>query len=330
MAVGTFQKLSNTKSAKLAKTVLWDGAVHYSDSVTLNPFLYDNTIIYFDKDLSAADALSKFRITVQEGIGSSRKEVSFRMSDFRDGETDYSKEAIFYPSSFTRESDGRYSLSIYISARCSNLGTSVGFNDSTVAIESEELDLYVTYRTWLPPLIEQGLPVKKNPSEEDLVFPADANRTDIGAGYLSDYMNNVHGYSEDYFFSNSDPLYEVTASGFMPSSLQGNNFTEVQSKLVNTITSMEVPIAITDQSTETKDVEVLKSSTHGSMTDTFEITKFVQSLKSDTYKNRRATIKNRLVITGIIYNIEDPEEVSNLLTQEYDRFVTQNGDDIFV
>jgi hypothetical protein len=93
---------------------------------------------------------------------------------------------------------------------------------------------------------------------------------------------------------------------------------------------MEVPIAITGQSRETKDVEVLKSSTHGSMTDTFEITKFVQSLNSDTYKNRRATIKNRLIITGIIYNSEDPEEVSNLLTQEYDRFVTQNGDDIFV
>ena len=305
MAVGTFQKLSNTKSAQMAKTVLWDGEVHYSDSVTLNPFLYDHTIVYFDKDLSASDALSKFRMTVQEGIGSNRKNLSFRMSDFKDGETDYSNEAIFFPSSFTRESDGRYSLSIYISARCSNLGTSVGFNDCTVSIESDELDLYVTYQTWLPPVIEQGFPVKKNPSEEDPVFPADANRTDIGAGYLSDYMNNAHGYSEDYFFSNSEPLYEVTASGFMPSSLQGNNFTEVQSKLVNTITSMEVPIAITVQSTETKEVEVLKSSTYGSMIDTFEITKFVQSLKSDTYKNRSETIKNKLVITG---KIEDTEE----------------------
>lgn len=305
MAVGMFQKLSNTKSAQLAKTVMWDGQVHYSDSVTLNPFLYDHTIIYFDKDLSSSDALSKFRITVQEAVGSDRKSVSFRMSDFRDGETDYSKEAIFYPSSFTRESDGRYSLSIYISARCSNLGTSVGFNDSTVLVESEELDIYVTYQTWLPPLIEQGLTVKKNPSEEDPVFPADANRTDIGAGYLSDYMNNAHGYSEDYFFSNSEPLYEVTASGFMPSSLQGNNFTEVQSKLVNTITSMEMPIAITSQSTETKEVEVLNSSNYGSMTDTFEITKFVQSLKSDTYKNRRETIKNKLVITGKIEDTED-------------------------
>lgn len=305
MAVGTFMKLSNTKSAQIAKTVMWDGEVHYTDSVTLNPFLYDHTIVYFDKDLSASDALSKFRITVQEGIGSVRKSVSFRMSDFRDGETDYSKEAIFYPSSFTRESDWRYSLSIYISARCSNLGTSVGFNDSTVAIESEELDLYVTYRTWLPPLIEQGLPVKKNPSEEDPVFPANANRTEIGAGYLSDYMNNAHGYSEDYFFSNSEPLYEVTASGFIPSSLQGNNFTEVQSKLVNTITSMEVPIAITGQSTETKEVEVLNSSNYGSMTDTFEITKFVQSLKSDSYKNRKETIKNKLVITGKIEDTED-------------------------
>jgi hypothetical protein len=305
MAVGAFQKLSNTKSAQLAKTVLWDGEVHYSDSVTLNPFLYDNTIIYFDKDLSASDALSKFRITVQEGIGSNRKSISFRMSDFKDGGTDYSNEAIFYPSTFNRESDGRYSLSIYIAARCANGGTSVGFNDCTVAIESDELDLYVTYPTWLPPVIEQGFPVKKNPSEEDPVFPADAKRTDIGAGYLSDYMNNVHGYSEDYFFSNSEPSYEVTASGFMPSNLQGNNFTEVQSKLVNTITSMEVPIAITDQSTETKDIEVLKSSTYGSMTDTFEITKFVQSLKSDTYKNRRETIKNRLVITGKIEDTED-------------------------
>jgi hypothetical protein len=227
------------------------------------------------------------------------------MSDFRDGETDYSKEAIFYPSSFTRESDGRYSLSIYIAARCANVRTRVGFNDSTVLVESEELDLYVTYQTWLPPLIEQGFPVKKNISEADLVFPADANRTDIGAGYLSDYMNNAHGYSEDYFFSNSDPLYEVTASGFMPSSLQGNNFTEVQSKLVNTITSMEVPIAITGQSTETKEVEVLNSSNYGSMTDTFEITKFVQSLKSDSYKNRKETIKNKLVITGKIEDTED-------------------------
>lgn len=305
MAVGAFQKLSNTKSAQLAKTVLWDGEVHYSDSVTLNPFLYDNTIIYFDKDLSASDALSKFRITVQEGIGSSRKSISFRMSDFKDGGTDYSNEAIFYPSTFNRESDGKYSLSIYIAARCANGGTSVGFNDCNVAIESDELDLYVIYPTWLPPVIEQGLPVKKNPSEEDPVFPADANRTDIGAGYLSDYMNNAHGYSEDYFFSNSEPLYEVTASGFMPSNLQGNNFTEVQSKLVNTITSMEIPIAITDQSTETKDVEVLKSSTHGSMTDTFEITKFVQSLNSDTYKNRRETIKNKLIITGKIEDTED-------------------------
>lgn len=330
MAVGTFRKLSNTKSEQMVKTVMWDGQVHYTDSVTLNPFLYDNTIVYFDKDLSASDALSKFRITVQEGIGSNRKSVSFRMSDFKDGGTDYSKEAIFYPSTFNRESDGRYSISIYIAARCSNAGTSVGFNDCNVVVESDELDLYVSYRTWLPPVIEQGFPVKKNPSEEDPVFPADANRTDIGAGYLSDYMNNAHGYSEDYFFSNSEPLYEVTASGFMPSNLQGNNFTEVQSKLVNTITSMEIPIAITDQSTETKDVEVLKSNTYGSMTDTFEITKFVQSLKSDTYKNRRGTIKNKLVITGIVYNSEDPEEVSNLLTQEYDRFVTQNGDDIFV
>lgn len=305
MAVGTFQKLSNTKSAQLAKTVMCDGEVQYSDAVTLNPFLYDHTIVYFDKDLSASDALSKFRITVQEGIGSNRKSISFRMSDFKDGETDYSKEAIFYPSTFARESDGRYSISIYIAARCSNAGTSVGFNDCNVVVESDELDLYVSYRTWLPPVIEQGFPVKKNPSEEDPVFPANANRTDIGAGYLSDYINNAHGYSEDYFFSNSEPLYEVTASGFMPSSLQGNSFTEVQSKLVNTITSMEIPIAITDQSTETKDVEVLKSNTYGSMTDTFEITKFVQSLKSDTYKNRRETIKNKLVITGKIEDTED-------------------------
>jgi hypothetical protein len=329
MAVGMFQKLSNTKSEQIVKTVMWDGQVHYTDSVTLNPFLYDHTIVYFDKDLSASDALSKFRMTVQEGIGSSRKSVSFRMSDFRDGETDYSNEAIFYPSTFNRESDGRYSISIYIAARCSNAGTSVGFNDCTVAIESDELDLYVSYRTWLPPVIEQGLPVKKNPSEEDPVFPADANRTDIGAGYLSDYMNNAHGYSEDYFFSNSEPLYEVTASGFIPSSLQGNSFTEVQSRLVNTITSMEVPIAITGQSRETKDVEVLKSSTYGSMTDTFEITKFVQSLKSDTYKNRRGTIKNKLVITGVVYNSEDPEEENCLLTQSYENILTQNGDNIY-
>lgn len=305
MAVGTFRKLSNTKSEQMVKTVMWDGQVHYTDSVTLNPFLYDHTIVYFDKDLSASDTLSKFRITVQEGIGSNRKNISFRMSDFKDGGTDYSKEAIFYPSTFNRESDGRYSLTICISARCSNYGTSVGFNDCTVAIESDELDLYVIYPTWLPPVIEQGFPVKKNPSEEDPVFPADANRTDIGAGYLTDYMNNAHGYSEDYFFSNSEPLYEVTASGFMPSNLQGNSFTEVQSRLVNTITLMEIPIPITDQSTETKDVEVLKSSTYGSMTDTFEITKFVQSLKSDTYKNRRETIKNKLVITGKIEDTED-------------------------
>lgn len=305
MAVGTFRKLSNTESAQITKTVMLDGEVHYSDSVTLNPFLYDHTIVYFDKDLSASDALSKFRMTVQEVIGSNRKSVSFRMSDFKDGGTDYSNETIFYPSSFTRESDGRYSLSIYISARCSNVGSHVGFNDCNVAIESDELDLYVTYLTWLPPVIEHGFPVKRNPSEEDPVFPANANRTDIGAGYLSDYMNNAHGYSEDYFFSNSEPLYEVTASGFMPSSLQGNNFTEVQSKLVNTITSMEIPIAITGQSTEMKDIEVLKSSTYGSMTDTFEITKYVQSLNSDTYKNRRETIKNKLVITGKIEDTED-------------------------
>jgi hypothetical protein len=92
---------------------------------------------------------------------------------------------------------------------------------------------------------------------------------------------------------------------------------------------MEVPIAITGQSRETKDVEVLKSSTYGSMTDTFEITKFVQSLKSDTYKNRRGTIKNKLVITGVVYNSEDPEEENCLLTQSYENILTQNGDNIY-
>ncbi len=306
MPVGTYLKLSNREDMQVSKTVLWDGQVHYSDTVTLRSYFYDNTRVMFNTsvDLTAADILSKFQIIIEETLGEDRKSVRFRMSDFKDGNTDYSSEAVFYSSFYLDQETGFYTLPIYIAARCANVNKKIGFNDCVVTVESDELDIYVSYHSDLPPHIEQGIPIKKIPSEEDPVFPADANRTDIGARYLSDYMNNAHGYYEDYFFSNSEPLYEVTASGFMPSSLQGSSFTEVQSKLVNTITSMEVPIEITDQSTEMKDIEVLKSSTYGSMTDTFDITKYVQSLKSDTYKNRRETIKNKLIITG---KIEDTE-----------------------
>lgn len=327
MPVGTYLKLSNREDMQVSKTVLWDGQVHYSDTVTLRSHFYDNTRVMFNTsvDLTAADILSKFQIIIEETLGEDRKSVRFRMSDFKDGNTDYSSEAVFYSSFYLDQETGFYTLPIYIAARCANGNKKIGFNDCVVTVESDELDIYVSYHSSLPPFIEQGIPYKKNPSEEDPVFPSNASRVDIGVGYIPDYENNSQSYPNDYFFSNSEPLYEVEASGFMPSNLSDVHFEDVEAKLVNSITGMEIPISCIEKSGDAswKTIEILSSSTNGSFTDKLRVNYWLEDIISDSDRSLKKTIKNKLVISAKIFEGEkDPEAI---LTENSIPIETEGG-----
>ena len=325
MSMGTYLKISNRNDAEVSKSVFWGDELHYYDGATLRAHLYDNTRVMFksDVDLTADDILSKFTFTIQESLGEDRRSISFRMSDFRDGSSDYSSEAIYYSKFYLDQETGFYTLPIYIAARCANGNKKLGFNDSTVAIESDELDLFVTYRTNLPPFIEQGIPYKKNPSENDPVFPSDASRVDIGVGYISDYVDNSQGYPNDYLFTNSEPLYEVEASGFMPSSLGDMAFEKVEANLVNSKTTMSVPIEVQKVGTDRRNIEVLISSENGSFKDDIQITRWTESLLSENDKNQKKTVMNKLVITAKIK--EDSDEPEVLLTENLEPIMTETG-----
>ena len=200
-------------------------------NATLRARMYDVTVIEFSDTLGShigsADDLSKFEMTVMECMGNNRKAVTFNMGtriETRNGieSLEPIKEAIFYDPGFVyNEQTGKYELTIYIGAAGYD---NYGFNDAEVTVKFlEQIDgafPAVKYRAILPPFIVQGLPIKG--AGEEKVIPDDESRVDYGYDpstdqYLAEpYKNNAYGYDRDFLFTNSDPLYQIVTSGYMP------------------------------------------------------------------------------------------------------------------
>lgn len=268
----TYRRLNNDSDVDVSyPTIHYELVSEHGETQTLQPVFditnatlkarfYDATVISFEDSLgtriSEPQDLCKFSIKIMECIGDNTKLVEFNLgtrkpmiydpvtgSKVQDEEADPIRDAIFYDPGFRlNEETGKYELTIYIGAKCGTGSNIFGFNDAEVFVELLETESHpsttLEYRAILPPFILQGLP-EKYESVSDPVIPDGESRTDYGYDpdtgkyTIAPYKQNAYGFERDFIFTNSDPLYEIVTSGFMPDGFRDYSFSDFEASLVN-------------------------------------------------------------------------------------------------
>lgn len=254
-------------------------------NATLRARFYDATVISFEYSLgtrvSEPEDLCKFSIKIMELIGDDKKTIEFNLGtrkpmiydpvtgrEVQDDEADPIREAVFYDPSFSlNEETGRYELTVYVGAKCGTGSSVFGFNDSEVFVELMETDDHpstiLSYRAILPPFILQGLP-EKHGSASDPVIPEGESRADYGYDpdtgeyTIAPYSQNAYGFDRDFMFTNSEPLYKIVTSGFMPDGLRDYDFSDFGASLVNDKTGSRYSLRWSEEDAEKETIDVLK------------------------------------------------------------------------
>lgn len=308
-------RIDNSVRAQVAYPRVVDGVVEIVN-VMLEPYMYDATTIAV-KNLSElrlgdSDAMTRCRLTISELIGSSPRNVSFVMSE----RAQYSS-SIFYDDFFTyNSSEDRYELTIYIPSKCINGSRVEGFNDASVLFEAssssfeddEDLTITGSYFTRLPPFILQGKAVRANISEEDPVFPNDTDRCSVGEGCIPAYYENSQGYSSDYLFTNSSPLYQILSSGFMPSEVSDQmEFLNVSGYMLDddTGSSNYLATSFVGVSRDSATVMTISSSSTVVFTSDYDLSIWNTQIASDYANQSKATIKNVVIVSGEVRRINN-------------------------
>lgn len=254
-------------------------------NATLKARFYDATVISFKDSLGTSlrepEDLCKFSIKIMECIGDDKKTIEFNLGtrkpmiydpvtgrQVQDENADPIRDSVFYDPSFTlNEETGKYELTIYIGAKCVSGSSVYGFNDAEVFVELMETDDHpsaiLVYRAVLPPFILQGLPEKPE-SASDPVIPDGESRTDYGYDTdtgeytIAPYKQNAYGFDRDFIFTNSDPLYEILTSGFMPDGFSDYDFSDFGASLVNDKTGSRYSLSWREEDAESETLDVLK------------------------------------------------------------------------
>lgn len=293
----TYRRINNDSDVDVSyPTIRYEMVSEHGEPETLQPVfditnatlkarLYDATVISFRDSLgtrvSEPEDLCKFSIKIMELIGDDKKTIEFNLGtrkpmiydsatgrEVQDDKADPIQEAVFYDSSFRlNEETGRYELTVYVGAKCGTGSNVFGFNDSEVFVELIETDDHpsttLAYRAILPPFILQGLPEKCD-SAADPVIPDGESRTDYGYDpdtgeyTIAPYKQNAYGFDRDFMFTNSDPLYKIVTSGFMPDGLGDYDFSGFGASLVNDKTGSRYSLRWSEDDAEKETLDVLK------------------------------------------------------------------------
>jgi hypothetical protein len=171
-----------------------------------------------------------------------------------------------------------------------------------ISLSYEGRDYYTSYRTNLPPFIINGRPVKRNPNEEDPVIPSYADRVNFGVDTVPSYYENSQGFQNNYLFTNSTPMYTITASGYLPKYLDEiYEFREIQAYMLNEKTSMKTDLPISLVSTSQNELSVMKvDGSSVPFKSQFDLTTWQYDLYSDTYSASSGTIFSTSCISGTL------------------------------
>jgi hypothetical protein len=217
--------------------------------------------------------------------------------------------SVFYDDQFTYDSQkDRYELTIFIPAYCKNSNTIEGFNESTVLLEVRGSGLSVdgSYETVLPPFIVQGKAHKEDPSEEDPVFPNNADRCSIGEGTIPAYYENSKGYDSDYLFTCASAMYCVETSGFMPSDMaESTEFQDVSAYLHNSKTGSDIMLNIEALESVSTTIPVMKllEEPERVFNGEYEVTMWKSRIDCDWARENLATAENELTVSASVRGI---------------------------
>lgn len=293
----TYRRINNDSDVDVSyPTIRYEMVSEHGEPETLKPVFditnatlkarfYDATVISFGDSLgtrvSEPEDLCKFSIKIMECIGEDRKTIEFNLGtrkpmiydpvtgrQVQDDEADPIREAVFYDPSFAlNEETGRYELTVYVGAKCGTGSNVFGFNDSEVFVELIETDEHpsatLRYRAILPPFILQSLPEKCD-SAADPVIPDGESRADYGYDpdtgeyTIAPYKQNAYGFDRDFMFTNSDPLYKIVTSGFMPNGLGDYDFSGFEASLVNDKTGSKYSLRWSEDGVSSDSLDVIK------------------------------------------------------------------------
>lgn len=281
-------------------------------NATLLPYLYDATTISIENlsglDLGNPDSLNHCWINVIDRFDYSRS-VQFCMGTRLDEDGNPVHCSVFYDDQFTYDAQkDRYELTIFIPAYCKNSNTIEGFNESTVLFEVRGSGLSVdgSYETVLPPFILQGKAHKEDPSEEDPVFPSNADRCSIGEGTIPAYYENSKGYDSDYLFTCASAMYCVETSGFMPSDMaESTEFQDVSAYLHNSKTGSDIMLSIEALEPVSTTIPVMKllDEPERVFNGQYEVTTWKSRIDSDWARENLATAENEMTVSASVRGI---------------------------
>lgn len=283
----TIRKNSNREDM-LVSTVLSD---HRIVNAKVKSHLYDYTTIQFKNvpglNLSSVDAMNQIWLSIIDRYDGELTDfcLGTRLDSFGnpvDSLIFYDRELLYDSASDT------YSLNVVIPAKCSSGSETQGFNESiaTVSIsgvfEGNPVEFVKSYIANLPPILLQLRPEKKSSSAVDPVFPAVADRCDIGSGTIPSYYDNAMGYSSDYLFTDGSPKYLVKTRGLIPYDLRDSlSFSNVSGYMYDDVTgSINYLNTVDSGSSSTVNMEVM-SVTDGNGSSQYMAKFFRKTWKSD-------------------------------------------------
>lgn len=276
--------------------------VELPGGVILKANMYDATKICIKDELGTAFNLDKAMIYINELIPNG-KACEFALTETPD-------DFVFVEPFQYNENTGYDEVVIYISAKNSE---GLGFNDSSVNFSFElpeeirkKYNLGTTswnigYRTHLPPFLIQGIPEKQTADAIDPVIPSNLSRVNYPA---YPYQASRMGWTENYLFTNADPLYHVVASGFVPSDLGDFEFSEVSAYIKDDSTGMKTFLDYsTTHATRTLPTLISGHNEFASTTETtyegeFTVYEYDQLIKSDDLAARKSWTKNAVNISA--------------------------------
>lgn len=293
----TYRRINNDSDVDVSyPTVRYEMVSEHGEPETLKPVFditnatlkarfYDATVITFEDSLgtrvSSPEDLCKFSIKIMECIGDDKKTTEFNLGtrkpliydpvtgrQVQDENAEPIRDSVFYDPSFAlNEETGRYELTVYVGAKCGTDSNVFGFNDSEVFVELMETEEHpsamLVYRAILPPFILQGLP-EKHDSASDPVIPDGESRTDYGYDpdtgeyTIAPYKQNAYGFDRDFMFTNSEPLYGILTSGFMPDGFGDYDFSGFVASLVNDKTGSRYSLRWSEEASVKETIDVLK------------------------------------------------------------------------
>ena len=281
-----FRRENNEREVQVSRSKFSSsGEILQIESAVLEPCMYDATTISISgkSDLKLEDLW--FELTEVFDIVD-RKMVNFNMytRESEDG-TDCWNERIFYGSSLVVNTEsGALELTIYIPHRCKNGSVSAGYLDSVVQVSFEDdVPVFKSWRTKLPPTVVNGVPFKRNPNQPDPVIPSNASRVNFGVDTVPSYYENSLNLNEDYLFTNSAPLYSIEASGYLPTDISGDfTFSGTEAYMRNDVTSMSAELDISSSSVTSETVDVMAiDGISGPFRETFDVYKWQYDLISE-------------------------------------------------